>query len=90
MEWIKGENNSADLGTKNLDHASHAKHIKVLCCDNDKISNFHLQFGVREGITRQQSRDLNTPKIVCNLNSKYSTLTKYLNNSQFQEKNYLI
>jgi len=36
MKWVKGEQNSADLGTKNLDHASHTKHTKTLCGDNDE------------------------------------------------------
>ncbi len=36
MKWIKGEENSVDLGTKNLDHASHAKHTKTLCGDHDE------------------------------------------------------
>ncbi len=36
IKWIKGEDNLADLGTKNLNHASHHKHTKTLCGDNDK------------------------------------------------------
>ncbi len=55
MKWIKGEDNSADIGTKNLDHASQTKETEVLCGSN---------FGARDGIARQQSRDSNTQKIV--------------------------
>ncbi len=33
---IEGEDNSAALGTKNLDHTSHTKHTKALCGDNDE------------------------------------------------------
>ncbi len=36
MKWIEGENNSVDLGTKSLHHASQTKHTKTLCGDNDK------------------------------------------------------
>ncbi len=60
MNWMKDEENSADLGTRNLNHASHTKHTKALCGDINKNFNFCH----REGITRQQSRDLNTLKIV--------------------------
>ncbi len=36
MKLIKGEENSAFLGTKNLVQASHAKHSKTLCGNNDE------------------------------------------------------
>ncbi len=43
MEWIDGNKNSVDTGTKNLDTATHKKHTKVLCDDNDKFeyTKFH-------------------------------------------------
>ncbi len=37
MEWVDGNENSADLGTKNLDTASHKKHTAVLCGNDDDI-----------------------------------------------------
>lgn len=33
MEWNEGNENSTDLGTKNLDAASNRRHMKVLCGD---------------------------------------------------------
>ncbi len=38
MEWIDGNENPADLGTKNLDATSHKKHTIMLC---DKDVKFH-------------------------------------------------
>ncbi len=37
MEWIDSNKNSVDIGTKNLNTASHKKHTKVLCGDNDEF-----------------------------------------------------
>ncbi len=37
MEWVDGNENSADLGTKNLDITSHKKHTATLCGNNDDI-----------------------------------------------------
>ncbi len=37
MEWVDGNKNSADLGTKNLDIASHKKHTATLCKNDDDI-----------------------------------------------------
>ncbi len=41
MNWIKDEDNSADLGTRNLNHASHTKHTKALCGDIKKFNFCH-------------------------------------------------
>ncbi len=37
MEWVDGNKNSTDLGTKNLDIASHKKHMAALCGNNNFI-----------------------------------------------------
>ncbi len=36
IKWIEFEDNLAYLGTKNCDYASHTKHTKTLCSNNDK------------------------------------------------------
>ncbi len=37
IEWIDGNENSADLGTENLDITSHKKHTATLCRNNNDI-----------------------------------------------------
>ncbi len=59
MKWIKGEENSTDLGTNHLDNTSHTKYTKALSGKNDKISNFHHKM-----VLQDNRVELNHPKIV--------------------------
>ncbi len=49
MQWIKGDNNLADMETKNHDHASNRTHTKVFQGNNDKLLNVHLKIWNERG-----------------------------------------